>query len=134
MCRLEVQFLSLARLHISCLLVAKMETRIKSRQKLIIQEDGKRTQTDIFKRRVLMKMGRRMREIMKLKPCPFCGEAPQIMTEKCMSSLEFHKGYPDNGRNLYIEKTWYFVKCTCCSLSKRFLTEQEAMEVWNRRQ
>ena len=33
----------------------------------------------------------------ELKPCPFCGDKPQITTEKCLTSLEFHKGYLDNG-------------------------------------
>ena len=69
----------------------------------------------------------------ELKPCPFCGDKPQITTEKCLTSLEFHKGYPDNGRNLYIQKTMYLVECICCSLSKRYITEQEAIEAWDRR-
>ena len=69
----------------------------------------------------------------ELKPCPFCGDKPQITTEKRLTSLEFNKGYPDNGRNLYIEKTMYLVECICCSLSKRYTTEQEAIEAWNRR-
>ena len=71
-------------------------------------------------------------DINELKPCPFCGDKPQIATEKCLTSLAFNKGYPDNG-NLYIQKTMYLVKCICCSLSKRYITEQEAIEAWNRR-
>lgn len=69
----------------------------------------------------------------KLKSCPFCGRTPQITTETCMTSLEFNKNYPDNGRGLYKEKTVHLIECVCCRLAKRFSTEEEAVEAWNRR-
>jgi hypothetical protein len=50
-----------------------------------------------------------------------------------MTSLEFNKNYPDNGRGLYKEKTVHLIECVCCRLAKRFSTEEEAVEAWNRR-
>ncbi|HBC92521.1 MAG TPA: hypothetical protein DCZ10_06345 [Pelotomaculum sp.] len=69
----------------------------------------------------------------KLLPCPFCGRIPQITAKKCLSSLKWNKNYPNNGRNLYIEKEWYSVECICCELLKSFTTEEEAIAAWNRR-
>ena len=69
----------------------------------------------------------------QLKPCPFCGRTPQITTEKCFASLEWNKDYPNNGRDLYIEKTMYSVECTCCKLTQSFNAEEEAIAAWNRR-
>lgn len=68
-----------------------------------------------------------------LKPCPFCGENPQITSEKRLLSLEWNKNYPNDGKDLYINKIMYSVECTCCKLTKFFHTEDEATENWNRR-
>lgn len=69
----------------------------------------------------------------ELKPCPFCGNIPQINEESLLSSLEFNKNYPNNGKDLYIKKRWYAVQCECCELNKRFPTSQEAVIAWNHR-
>ena len=70
----------------------------------------------------------------ELKPCPFCGKIPQITGEPRLLSLEWNKNYPNNGRNLYIEKTMYSVECICCKLAKSFNTEEEAIATWNHRE
>ena len=69
----------------------------------------------------------------ELKACPFCGEIPQVTHEKSFTSLEFNKNYPNNGRNLYLERETYSVECVCCKQSKAYFTEEEAIAAWNRR-
>jgi len=69
----------------------------------------------------------------ELKACPFCGEIPQVTHEKSFTSLEFNKNYPNNGRNLYLERETYSVECVCCKQSKAYFTEEEAITAWNRR-
>lgn len=56
-----------------------------------------------------------------------------MMTEQALCSLEWNKNYPNNGKNLYIEKTMYSAECTCCKPTKRFDSEQEAIQAWNKR-
>jgi len=71
--------------------------------------------------------------IEELKPCPFCGEIPKVTHEKSFTSLEFNKNYPNNGRNLYLERETYSIECTCCQQTKGYFTEDEAITAWNRR-
>ena len=72
-------------------------------------------------------------KIEESKPCPFCGKIPQVVSEKSLTSLEFNNKYPDNGRNLYLERETYFVECVCCKQSKAYFTEEEAITAWNHR-
>ena len=75
-----------------------------------------------------------MESVKELRPCPFCGEIPQVTSEMRLSSLEFNKNYPNNGRGLYLEKLTYSVECICCSQSKAYDSEEQAITAWNRRE
>ena len=61
----------------------------------------------------------------KLKPCPFCGRKP--------SKVRSYKGQ-------HISETFYFVECKAqkskCGVTPKtrwFVTEEAAIEAWNRR-
>lgn len=69
----------------------------------------------------------------ELKNCPFCGNVPQITYEKRLVSLQFNKNYPNNGKDLYLERDTYFAECNCCKLLKSWGTEEEAITAWNTR-
>jgi len=69
----------------------------------------------------------------ELKPCPFCGMIPEVTSEKSFTSLEFNKNYPNNGRDLYLERLTYSIECTCCKQTKGYFTEDEAVTAWNHR-
>lgn len=69
----------------------------------------------------------------ELKPCPFCGIIPQITHSKSLTSLEFNKNYPNNGKRLYIERDTYTVECIDCLLTKGYFSEEEAISAWNTR-
>ena len=58
----------------------------------------------------------------ELKPCPFCGAMPRI--------VKFHNRFYDR---LSIHQVMCFSCCTKPKFFGRGITEQRAIEAWNRR-
>lgn len=69
------------------------------------------------------------------KPCAHCGGKGAVKEHEAISSLDGNDSYPDNGKNLFINKTWYKPFCSGCGVEspKSFMMEEEAWEWWNRR-
>ena len=69
-----------------------------------------------------------------IKPCPFCGyEDCKVISEELMSDCSFNKDLPNNGHGYFFKKLYYYVQCHCSKQRKRYASEQEAIEAWNKR-
>ena len=64
-----------------------------------------------------------MRKMTELKPCPFCGNRPEIFVDNALFSL-----FQEDEEN-----TNFKVSCHCGIHTKFHQTRKEAIETWNRR-
>lgn len=65
----------------------------------------------------------------KLKPCPFCGEAPMVYL-----TPEANSNYFDGKGRLRGKRITHIIKCAkCMTQSGEYENPVDAIEAWNRR-